>query len=102
MPTAPRLLSGAELPFASELRGYLFVGHSPARLGIGQAALDEAAQWQQLAPLRTKVVPVNNARAEELLPHVRALLSERGSVTFDPRTNVLIIRDVAGSPALSF
>jgi type IV pilus assembly protein PilQ len=64
-----------------------------------KAALDAADQWRQKAPLRTKIVPVNYARAQEMVPHVKALLSERGSVTFDERTNVLIVRDVAGSPA---
>lgn len=67
-----------------------------------QAALAQAERWQQQAPLRTKVVPVDNARARELLPHVEALLSERGKVTVDERTNVLIIRDVVGSPALRY
>jgi type II secretory pathway component HofQ len=32
---------------------------------------------------------------------VREVLSERGLVTFDRRTNVLIVRDVPGSPALN-
>lgn len=64
-----------------------------------QRAFDDQSRWETKAPLRTKIVPVNHARASEMLPHVKALLSERGSVSFDARTNVLIIRDVAGSPA---
>jgi type II secretory pathway component HofQ len=46
-------------------------------------------------PLVTRIVPVDYARASELVPQVKALLSERGTVTADDRTNTLIIRDVA-------
>ena len=49
---------------------------------------------EEAAPLATRIIPVNYARAEELLPHVKALLSPRGTATFDARTNVLIVRDV--------
>jgi type II secretory pathway component HofQ len=37
---------------------------------------------------------VSNATASELLPHVKAMLTDRGSVAVDVRTNTLIIRDV--------
>ncbi|AKI98835.1 Type IV pilus biogenesis protein PilQ [Archangium gephyra] len=49
---------------------------------------------EQAAPLRTWMIPVNYARASELLPHVRGLLSPRGSVSVDLRTNTLIVTDV--------
>jgi type IV pilus assembly protein PilQ len=49
---------------------------------------------EQEAPLRTYFVPVNYARAADLLPHVQAQLSPRGSVSVDARTNTLIITDV--------
>lgn len=62
-----------------------------------QRALDQRQLWRQKAPLRTKVIPVNYARAKELVPLVKSLLSERGRVTWDERTNVLIVKDVAGS-----
>jgi type IV pilus assembly protein PilQ len=67
-----------------------------------QAWLDQQDDWQRKAPLKTKLIPVNYARAAELVPHIKALLSERGTVTHDERTNVIIVRDVVGSPALSF
>ncbi|HYV44858.1 MAG TPA: secretin N-terminal domain-containing protein [Myxococcaceae bacterium] len=57
-----------------------------------RAAVKKARQ--EVAPLVTRIIPVNYARAEELLPHVKALLSPRGTATFDARTNVLIVRDV--------
>src|SRR5262249_19692539 len=46
-----------------------------------------------VAPLVTRIIPVNYARAEDLLPHVKALLSPRGSASYDARTNVLIVTD---------
>lgn len=64
------------------------------------AALDLAAHEQLLGPLTTRVVPVNYARAQDLAEQVKALLSPRGSVAVDERSNTLIIRDVRGSSAL--
>jgi type IV pilus assembly protein PilQ len=52
------------------------------------------AAREEAAPLATRIIPVHYARAEDLLPHVKALLSPRGTATFDARTNVLIVRDV--------
>ena len=40
MPIVPRLLHGPELPFASELEGYLLMGEGPARSSVGHAAID--------------------------------------------------------------
>ena len=45
-------------------------------------------------PLKTRIVQVNYARAEDMAQQVKATLTERGSVTVDSRTNTLIIRDV--------
>jgi type II secretory pathway component HofQ len=60
-----------------------------ARAKLADAKLNEGK-------LETRLIRVNYARAEELVPHVKALLSPRGSVSVDARTNTLIIRDVAG------
>jgi len=45
-------------------------------------------------PLKTRIIPVNYARAEDMAVQVKATLSERGTVTVDHRTNTLIVRDV--------
>ena len=45
-------------------------------------------------PVTVRLVPVNFATAEELARQVKAMLSPRGSVTVDSRTNTLIVRDV--------
>ncbi len=46
------------------------------------------------APLDTLFKAVSYATAAEIAAHVRTVLSERGSVDIDNRTNTLIIRDV--------
>ncbi len=66
-----------------------------------QARLDGYVARSEKGPLVTRMIIVNNARASELLPHVQTLLSKRGSATVDDRTNVIIVRDVASSPALT-
>ena len=53
-----------------------------------------AKRQHESGPLQTTIIPVNYARAADMVPHVKALLSDRGSVTYDERTNVLIVRDV--------
>ncbi len=50
---------------------------------------------KEAAPLVTTLVPVRFASAEALLPVVRSLLSARGTVAVDKRTNTLIVTDVA-------
>ncbi len=53
-------------------------------------------QVAELAPLRTEFLQVNYAKASEivaLLGTEQGLLSERGSVRADPRTNTLLIKD---------
>jgi type IV pilus assembly protein PilQ len=45
-------------------------------------------------PIKTRIVQVNYARAEDMAQQVKATLTERGTVTVDARTNSLIIRDV--------
>lgn len=61
-----------------------------------QLELESQRQIESLAPLRTEYVRVNYARAGDLEALIRSegsLLSSRGSVTVDERTNTLIIQD---------
>jgi type IV pilus assembly protein PilQ len=63
--------------------------------------LEANKQIEELAPLLTEFIQVNYAKADELAALIKAeannLLSERGNVTIDARTNTLIIQDVAPS-----
>lgn len=60
-----------------------------------EAAIARRKQEVELAPLETRLVPVSYATATELAARVQELLTERGHVSVDERTNVLIVRDVA-------
>lgn len=46
------------------------------------------------APLLVQLLPVNYATAADMQTRVKDILSERGSVSVDTRTNVLIVKDV--------
>ncbi len=60
-----------------------------------EAAIARRKQQEQLAPLETRLVPVSYAKASDLQARAQELLSERGSVSVDERTNMLIVRDIA-------
>jgi len=51
----------------------------------------------ELAPIETRLIPVSYADAQELQQRAGDMLSPRGSLAVDTRTNVLIARDVAGN-----
>ena len=67
--------------------------------------LEAQKQLASLAPLRTEYISINYARAEQLQTLITSrggadgssLVSERGSVTVDQRTNTLIVQDTADS-----
>jgi type IV pilus assembly protein PilQ len=59
--------------------------------------LAAAKQEYELTPLETRLIPVSYAQAEELQARSKDLLSPRGSIAVDERTNVLIARDISGN-----
>ncbi|WP_395374941.1 type IV pilus secretin PilQ [Marinicella sp. W31] len=69
-----------------------------------QQKLEAAREKEELEPLRTIYIQVNYAKASELAELLmgdanegggdNSLLSERGSVTFDERTNTLLVSDI--------
>lgn len=61
-----------------------------------QLELESQKKIEALAPLRTEYVRINYARASDLEKLIKAegsLLSSRGSIAIDERTNTLIIQD---------
>jgi len=52
----------------------------------------------RLAPIETRMMPISYAQASEVAQRVKVLLSSRGTIATDDRTNTLIVRDVG--PAL--
>jgi type IV pilus assembly protein PilQ len=72
-----------------------------AELAANEKALLEAQKdVQELAPLRTEFLTINYAKASEIARLVKSagggsLLSTRGNVTVDERTNTLLVQDTA-------
>lgn len=64
-------------------------------------AIEEANAAVQLKALETRLIPLSYATVAEMLPKVQSVLSSRGSVTPDSRTNTLIVMDVAENIALA-
>ena len=65
-----------------------------------KAELEAQKDIQELAPLRTEFLTVNYAKASDIARLAKSsgggsLLSERGDVTVDERTNTLLVRDTA-------
>ena len=63
--------------------------------------LEASKQVEELAPLQTEFLQINYAKASDLATLIKAdknkLLSARGNVSIDDRTNTLIVQDVAES-----
>ncbi|MCB9551508.1 MAG: type IV pilus secretin PilQ [Myxococcales bacterium] len=49
---------------------------------------------EKLKPLEIKLITVNHASAADLLPRIKSVLSNRGTVEQDERTNTLILKDI--------
>ncbi|MGD8909153.1 MAG: secretin N-terminal domain-containing protein, partial [Chromatiales bacterium] len=65
-----------------------------------QLELESQQKIEELAPLRSDFIQVNYAKAEDLAALLKSeenrLLSERGNVTVDTRTNTLLVQDTTG------
>ena len=59
-----------------------------------ESALKAAEARRPLIPLKVRIIPVNFARAGDMAGRIKDVLSERGSVSTDERTNVLIVKDI--------
>lgn len=64
-----------------------------------KAELEASKTVSELAPLRTELIQVNYAKASEIASLLKqsenSLLSERGSVSVDERTNSLLVQDTS-------
>jgi type IV pilus assembly protein PilQ len=59
--------------------------------------LAQQKQEYELTPLETRLIAISYAQADELQLRAKELLSPRGSIAVDERTNVLIARDIAAN-----
>lgn len=59
-----------------------------------KAELEKNQIKEQLKPVIIRLITVNHAEGKDMVKQVKGVLSERGTVNFDLRTNTLIIKDV--------
>jgi type IV pilus assembly protein PilQ len=61
--------------------------------------LESQQQIEELAPLRSELIEINYAKASDLADLLKSaenkIISERGSVSIDTRTNTLLVQDTA-------
>ncbi len=62
-----------------------------------EMAIQRRKQEFQLQPVETRLVPVSYAQASDIQSRAKDLLSSRGSIAVDERTNMLIVRDIPGN-----
>ena len=66
-----------------------------------ETELEAAKQLEALEPLRSEFVPINYAKANEIVSMLKggdkhsSLVSDRGSIVVDSRTNTLLIKDIS-------
>jgi type IV pilus assembly protein PilQ len=62
-----------------------------------QGELEAKRVKERLEDLVIELIPVNYATAKELIAQVKSVLSDRGDVKVDDRTNILIVKDIPRS-----
>jgi len=60
-----------------------------------QASLEEQKSKERLEPMVSELIQVNYATAKDMTSQVKSILSDRGDVKVDERTNTLIIKDIS-------
>jgi len=58
------------------------------------ARLEAKRAKERLEDMVTELIPINYATAKDIIPQIKGVLSERGDVKVDERTNILIIKDI--------
>ena len=62
-----------------------------------EAEIARQKQIVLLKPLETRLIPLSYAQAAQALPKIQYMLSPRGKLTYDQRTNMIIARDISGN-----
>jgi type IV pilus assembly protein PilQ len=79
----------------------VMIAPTPEVAAQDKLELESQQQMEELAPLRSEFVQVNYAKAADLAGLLKSeenkILSERGNVTFDKRTNSLLVKDTAAN-----
>jgi len=93
-----------ELVLRSKSLGKETLGNNIIRVAPLKVLEEEARMREERArmqvrqePLIIQLIPVSYANAEQMRDRVKEMLTERGSVSVDTRTNTLIVREVASN-----
>jgi len=60
-----------------------------------QDLLEQRRAKEKLEDLLDDLIPINYASAKDIMPQVKGILSDRGDIKVDERTNTLIVKDIA-------
>jgi type IV pilus assembly protein PilQ len=60
-----------------------------------QTELEARRAKEKLEDLVTELIPINYATAKDLTGQIKHVLSDRGDIKVDDRTNILIVKDIA-------
>ena len=83
-----------------EQKGTIIRIASLAQLQAEEEALAATAKLREESlPLTTRLIPVNYALATDMQNLVTPVLSPRGSLAVDTRTNVVIVNDLRENPS---
>jgi type IV pilus assembly protein PilQ len=75
-------------------KGYIRVLPTEDWMKESQSEQMHASQQNAIVPLESRIIDVDNAQAADLVIPVKSLLSARGGVEIDARTNSLIVQDI--------
>jgi type IV pilus assembly protein PilQ len=64
-----------------------------------QDLLEQRRAKEKLEDLVDDLIPINYATAKDIMPQVKGILSDRGDIKVDDRTNTLIVKDIASKIA---
>jgi len=64
-----------------------------------QDILEQKRAKEKLEDLVDDLIPINYATAKDIMPQVKGILSDRGDIKVDDRTNTLIVKDIASKIA---
>ena len=64
-----------------------------------QDMLEQKRAKEKLEDLVDDLIPINYATAKDIMPQVKGILSDRGDIKVDDRTNTLIVKDIASKIA---
>jgi len=76
-----------------EEKGYIRVVPTDEFLKEQAAMEKHRLDQSQMVPLETAVIPVKYGTAKDMVKSMRAVISQRGTIDTDDRTNSLVIRD---------